>query len=90
MTHLTNEKLVGLLEDLGFEPAGLVKENHRGWRHPESGCLLLLPANKTQEAPRPADLVGIKAQLAFQNHLDEGSFDFFIREGRLPAAADRK
>jgi hypothetical protein len=39
------------------------------------------------EAPRPADIVGLRDQLALQGHLDEGSFDYFALEGRLPAAS---
>lgn len=85
--QLTNEKLIGLVKQLGFDSGDLVKDNFRRWRHPESGCELLLPANKSQGAPRPADLVGIGAQLAFQGHLDEDAFDLFITEGKLPAAS---
>ena len=85
--QLTNEKLIRLVKQLGFESGDLVKDNFRRWRHPDSGCELLLPTNKAQEAPRPADLVGTRAQLAFQGHLDEGAFDLFITEGKLPAAS---
>lgn len=85
--QLTNEKLIGLLKHLGFECGDLVRDNFRRWRHPESGCELLLPANKAHEAPRPADLAGIRAQLAFQGHLDEDGFELFVTEGRLPAAS---
>ena len=74
------------MSDLGFQPGEVSKKNHRAWRHPESGCVLFLPANKIEEAPRPADIIGIRDQLAVQGHLDEDSFDYFAVEGRLPAA----
>lgn len=85
--RLTNESLTGLLKTLGFEPGELVKENYRGWRHPDSRCELLLPANKTHESPRPADLVGIKAQLDLQGHLDEDAFELFVADGKLPVVS---
>lgn len=64
-------------------------EHYRRWRHPESGCELLLPANKAQESPRPADLVGIKAQLDLQGHLDENAFELFVADGNLPVPSTR-
>jgi len=85
MPHpLTNGMLSQLLADLGFKPGNVTKKNHRVWRHPESGCTLLLPANKTDEGPRPADLDGVKVHLDVQGHLDEDSFEFFVTEGKLP------
>lgn len=80
--RLTNESLTALLKTLGFEPCDLAKNNYRHWRHPGSGCDLLLPANKTHESPRPADLVGIRAQLDLQGHLDEDAFDVFVSLGK--------
>ena len=85
--RLTNEGLSRLLKTFGFEPGDLVKSNNRRWRHPDSGCELLLPANKTHESPRPADLVGIRAHLDMQGHLDEDAFGLFVAEGKLPAAS---
>jgi hypothetical protein len=85
--HLTNQLLNQLLSDLGFQPGEVSKKNQRTWRHPESGCVLFLPANKLQEAPWSATIVGIRAQLALQGHLDKDSFDYFAVEGRLPAAS---
>jgi hypothetical protein len=82
--RLTNELLAQLLLTLGFEAGEVAERNHRVWRHPESGCTLLLPVNKTREAPRPADLVGIRAHLDLHGHLDETAFDSFAAEGRLP------
>ena len=82
--RLTNKLLAQLLSNLGFEQGETAEKNHRVWRHPDSGCLLLLPANKTQEAPRPADLIGIRAHLDLHGHLDEEDFDAFASEGRLP------
>ncbi|HEX7379432.1 MAG TPA: hypothetical protein VF278_20080 [Pirellulales bacterium] len=82
--RLTNESLAGLLKTLGLKPGDLVQNNHRRWRHPDSGCEFLLPANKIQESPRAADLVGIRAQLDLQGHLDEDAFDYFVAEGTLP------
>jgi len=85
MAHrLTNTNLTELLLDLGFEQGGPAEKNHRTWRHPESGCTLLLPVNKALESPRAADLVGIKAQLDMHGHVDEDSFEYFVREGHLP------
>ena len=73
--RLTNQALGQLLLDLGFQQRDVTGTNHRVWGHPESGCTLVLPANKTQEVPRPVDVVGIKAQLALHGHLDEEAFD---------------
>ena len=85
MTHrLTNKLLAQLLSDLGFELGEAAEQNHHVWRHPDSGCTLLLPANKTLEPPRPADLIGIRAQLDLHGHLHEEDFDAFASEGRLP------
>lgn len=84
--RLTNESLTGLLKNLGFEPGDSVKNNYLRWRHPDSGCDVLLPANKTHEAPRPADLVGIRAQLDLQGHLDKDAFDAFLSHGQLQVA----
>jgi hypothetical protein len=81
---LTNEAMNRLLLELGFEQGQVTEKNLRIWQHPESECTLLLPANKTTEAVRPADMVGIRAQLDFQGHLDAEDFDFFVSEGRLP------
>ena len=82
--RLTNKMLNQLLSDLGFQVGELTSRNHRVWQHPESGCTLLLPDNKSLQAPRPADLVAFKAHLSLQGHLDEEDFDFFIAEGKLP------
>jgi hypothetical protein len=84
--RITNEMLGQLLMRLGFERGDVTKKN-RVWRHPESGCTLLLPDNKMQEAPRPADLVGVKTHLHFQGHLDERDFDRFVAEGELPVSS---
>jgi hypothetical protein len=86
MAHrLTNKVLNQLLLKLGFEQGRVTETSQRIWRHPEFGCMLVLPVNKTTEAPRPADLVGLKAQLDLHGHLDEEAFDIFVAEGRLPA-----
>jgi hypothetical protein len=85
--RLTNNMLSQLLLTLGFERGRVTELNQRIWRHPASGCTLQLPANKVAEAPRSADLVGIKAQLDLHGHLDEEAFDDFAADGRLPARA---
>jgi hypothetical protein len=84
--HLTHRLLTQLLSDLGFQPGEVSKRNHRTWQHPESGCVFFLPANKIEEAPRQADIIGIRAQLALHGHLDEESFSYFAVEGRLPVS----
>ncbi len=73
--------------ELGFERGDVTAKEHRVFRHPESGCTLFLPENRLSERPRPADLVGIRADLAYQGHLDEETFDRFVEEGKLPATA---
>jgi hypothetical protein len=88
VANLTNNLLKQLLIELGFEPGAVTAKKHRVFRHPESGCTLFLPENKQSEPPRPADLVGIRADLAYQGHLDEESFDHFAQEGELPAATE--
>ena len=84
--RITNSNLAELLSNLGFESSPAKQPKFVEWRHPISGCALILPANKTQEVPRPTDLVGIKAQLNMQGHLDEEAFDLFVEKGRLPVA----
>jgi hypothetical protein len=42
----TNKALNQLLLNLGFERGEVTKSNHQTWRHPDSGCRLVLPANK--------------------------------------------
>ena len=84
---MTHQLLNQLLSDLGFRQGEVSKTNHRTWRHPESGCTFFLPVNKIEEAPRSADIVGIRAQLALHGHLDEDTFDYFAIEGRLPVAS---
>jgi hypothetical protein len=86
-THMTNKSINQLLSDLGFQPGGVGEKNHRTWRHAESACVLILPANRVDEAARQADIIGVRSQLALQGHLDEESFDYFAVEGRLPASA---
>jgi hypothetical protein len=91
MVTLTNKLLCQLLLHLGFERQDLVERNHRVWRHPDSSCTVLLPDNKTLDPPRPADLVGLKAHLSLQGHLEESDFDFFIAaEGRLPRLSEKR
>ena len=87
MADLTNNSLKQLLVDLGFELGDVTAKNQRVFRHPESGCVLLLPDNKLAKPPRPADLVGIRGDLAYRGHLDEEAFDRFVEEGELPAVA---
>ncbi len=85
MFKLTNKVLRELLVELGFERGQVTDKKHRVFRHPESGCTLLLPNNKSANAPRPADLVGVKTHLACQGHLDEEAFDHFVSAGKLPS-----
>nr|AUN37417.1 hypothetical protein [uncultured bacterium] len=85
MSKLTNQSLRDLLVKLGFEPGALAERNHRVFRHPASGCALLLPDNKSSEPPRPADLMAVQVQLAHQGHLDKGAFDYFVEHATLPA-----
>jgi hypothetical protein len=82
--RLTNELVARLLMNLGFEQGRVTERNQRVWLHPESGCLGLLPANKAQEVPRPADLVGLKDQLELYGLMDEQDFDYFAAAGSLP------
>ena len=82
---ITNKMLSQLLAELGFERGTVSDKNHQIWMHPESGCTLRLPFNKSQEAARPADLAGVRAHLDLQGHLAEEAFDYFIAEGKLPA-----
>ena len=86
---LTNRVLRERLLGLGFEQGGISEKNNRVYRHPESDCLLLLPENKTDEPPRPTDLVGVQADLADFGHVPRDAFEHFMLHGELPAAADR-
>jgi len=84
--RLTNEKLRQLLLDLGFVRDQLVKNNHRVLRHPVSGCVIVLPDNRDDDAARAADVAAVRDHLAHQGHLEELIFDRFMSEGKLPAA----
>lgn len=84
--RITNSKLALLLSHLGFESSPAKQPKFIEWRHPISGCALILPENKARESPRPTDIEGIKAQLDMQGHLDEDAFDRFLEEGQLPVA----
>ena len=83
MPSLTNKMLRQLLIDLGFEQAEVTDKKQRVFRHPESGCTLMLPDNKSLESPRPADLIGVKTHLAYQGHLDEEAFEHFVKQRQL-------
>jgi hypothetical protein len=86
MAHrITNQSLNQLLMSLGFIQGEVTELNHRVWRHNHSGSVIRLPNNKLNKAPRPADLVGLKAQLHLQGHLDEAEFDAFLSTSKLPA-----
>lgn len=87
---LTNDLLNDLLAQLGFESTHAPSEAHRTWRHPESGCMLTLPANKAQQPPRSADLVGVRAQLDLHGHLDQSAFDSFALIGNLAAVSETR
>ena len=81
MPKITNSILRQLLADLGFEQGHVTSKMQRAFRHPESGCTLLLPENKSAEAPRPADLAGIRGHLVYQGHVHEEAFDRFLEQG---------
>jgi hypothetical protein len=84
-TRLTNGALRELLLNLGFEAGGITEKNNQVFRHPSSDCVLLLPSNKLDEPPRPADIAGIKAELADYGLLAADLFDRYEKSGRLPA-----
>jgi hypothetical protein len=88
--YMSNESLNLLLLTLGFERGDVTEKNHREWRHPQSGCTLVLPANKFKTPARPADLVGVRAQLHLQGHLDEVDFDYYLAEGKLPSRRSQR
>ncbi len=89
MAHpLTNRVLRERLLVLGFRQGGVTEKNNRVYRHPHSDCLLLLPENRSDEPPRPADLVGIQADLADFGHVRKDAFEHFMLLGKLPADAD--
>ena len=85
--ELTNEKVHSLLRHLGFQPQELAKPNFWSWTHAESGCTLVLPANRLQESPRPANLIGLRAQLEHQGILHAEAFDLFVENGVLPTGS---
>lgn len=87
MPQLTNRMLTELLGKLGFQRHNVTAKNNRVWEHPESGCTLLLPNNKSDESPRPGDVVGLRTQLDMHGHLEEQAFDVFVRDGTIPAHA---
>lgn len=83
---VTNERLRRLVLDLGFARDGLVKNNHRVFRHPVSCCVIVLPDNRDEDVARAADVAAVRDHLAQQGHLEEVIFDRFMSEGKLPAA----
>jgi hypothetical protein len=88
MAQLTNSLLGELLTMLGFQPGSVTQKNNLVWEHPESGCTLILPRNKTDETPRPGDVLGVCIQLDIHGHLDEQSFDRFVAKGKLTTSAE--
>lgn len=82
---LTNAKLRDLLVKLGFKAKDLSEQKSRAFMHPESGCELVLPENKSADVARPVDIVSIRAHLAYQGHLEDEIFDYFVEHGELPA-----
>lgn len=87
MLHqLTNGELRQLILDLGFVDGELVKNNHRVFRHPESKCEVVLPANRSESLARQADVLGVRDHLDQQGHLASSIFDQFVRDRKLPAA----
>lgn len=85
-TTPTNAKIRRLLFKLGFAQADLVANNHRVFRHPESGAVIVFPDNRDDEAARPADIASIRDHLALHGHLEANIFDRYVADGKLPAA----
>lgn len=83
---LTNLKIRSLLLSLGFDEGPILRNHHRLFRHPQSGCEIVFPANRDDSPVRSADIVSIRDHLACTGHLEEEVFDLFAREGQLPAA----
>ena len=83
---LTNQELRQLLLDLGFVRETMVKNHSRVFRHPESKCVIVVPANRNDDAARIADVLGVKDQLAQHGHLEEAVFDQYLTDRKLPAA----
>ena len=83
---VTNEELRQLLLDLGFAKVQRVANNQRVFRHPESQCVIVLPDNRDKDTARSADVVGVRDHLSHQGHLPEAAFDYYVAEGKLPAA----
>lgn len=75
---VTNQLLANVLADLGFQMGNQVPPNCVVWRHPDSNCSLVLPANKLLERARPADVVGVETQLRFHGHLDAADFESLL------------
>lgn len=87
MKQMTNQSLKDLLAHLGFEKSEGMVKYHRAWRHPETGTLLLLPANKINEPPLSAVLLSVRTHLDANGHLEGAAFDEFVRTGHLPVAS---
>jgi len=83
---LTNEQVRSLLLSLGFRAGPVVRNHHCVFRHPESGCEIVFPANRDDSLARSADIVSIRDHLSCSGHLNEDVFDQFAREGQLPTA----
>ena len=83
---ITNQELRRLLLELGFVPGEPAQNNHRAFRHPGSGCVIVLPDNRDEDNARRADVAGVRDHLAQQGHLDEVLFDRFLIEGKLPVS----
>lgn len=89
-SKVTNKQLTDLLRELGFEHVATTDKRLKAvWRHPQAKTEILLPANKTREAAKLADILSVRTRLDYAGHLGADDFDEFAETGALPVHPSR-
>ncbi len=87
MSKVTNKQIRQLLFDLGFHSRPSV--HHKKClvlEHPDSQAVLMLPANRDDQAAREPDVISLRTHLQHRGHLDDQQFDRFLEHGVLRAS----
>lgn len=84
--QVTNRQLEELLLHLGFIETSR-DDRAIVYQHSAADSLIALPTKEFNGKARLADLMSVEVHLIGRGHIDESSFEAFVREGVLPATA---